>query len=501
MDRRRFLQTAVLAAGALPLAPSLAQAAADPYFEGFRRGLRKHDWLSAYQGVDSDLAAGPLRIEGRLPEGLRGTLFRNGPALFERAGVRYHHLFDGDGMIQAYRFTDRGLTHQGRFVRTRKYLHESERGAFVSPGFGTSGKQAPITSGPDAFNAANTNVVQHAGKLLALWEGGSAIELAPDSLETRGPVAWSAELKGVPFSAHPKIEPDGSLWNIGTFFNMLFLYHVAADGRLVKSERIKVPDLILNHDFVLSERYLINVIPAVRLDLQKIRDGVSFLDAMQFDALAPMRVLVVEKADFKKQRWYELPPGFVFHFGNAWEEGGVLRFDYVRYDDATIMTQDLRALMRGDVERIDPATSHSMRVRLDLATGRASQEAIATDVEFPRVDPRFVAIRNRHLYHVGVPVGRDRMRPSSILRLDLETGALDEYAYDTASVLEEHVMVARPGSSREGDGWLVGCAYDASSRRTSVNVFDALNLAAGPIARAWLPYGLPPGFHGNFQPG
>lgn len=44
------------------------------------------------------------RVEGRLPPALQGTLYRNGPGLFDRGGGRKRMLLDGDGMIQAYQF-------------------------------------------------------------------------------------------------------------------------------------------------------------------------------------------------------------------------------------------------------------------------------------------------------------------------------------------------------------------------------------------------------------
>ena len=45
----------------------------------------------------------PVRIEGRLPDHLRGTLSRNGPALFEHGGRRHRHVFEGDGAVCAVR--------------------------------------------------------------------------------------------------------------------------------------------------------------------------------------------------------------------------------------------------------------------------------------------------------------------------------------------------------------------------------------------------------------
>jgi len=40
-----------------------------------------------------------LRVTGRIPKELRGTLFRNGPGLLEVYGTPLVHPIDGDGMV------------------------------------------------------------------------------------------------------------------------------------------------------------------------------------------------------------------------------------------------------------------------------------------------------------------------------------------------------------------------------------------------------------------
>ncbi len=506
MQRRQFLHGLAAAAGAATIAntlPAWAQNAGDPYFTGFRKGLKQHPWLGAFAGVSADLDAGPIRFEGRLPAGLTGALYRNGPALFERAGVRYQHWFDGDGMVQAYNFADGELSHRGRFVQTRKFKAEAEKGQFIYPGFGSSAKiKVPITSA-DAINPANTSVIPHADRLLALWEGGSAYDLDPKTLETRGVVSWRDDFKGMPFSAHPKVEPDGTMWNFGAFDNHLALYQISAAGKLVKAEVIKVPNLAMNHDFVVSGKHLIFVLPEMRINREKLREGHSFIDSFEFPKGQSMRVLTVEKADFSKQRWYELPPGFVFHYGNAWEDkDGLIRFDFVLSEPgAEVMTGTMRALMRGDVDKVNPGASRSAQVVIDPARGTIRHTLRDEDVEFPRVDPRYVARQNRQLFHTAA-VGGDRgFGLNAVLRYDLETGNTDSFRFPSEYSLEEHVPIPRPGATREGEGWLVGCAFNAKTGKTEVNVFDALRLADGPLATAKLPYAIPLGFHGHFLAG
>ena len=45
-------------------------------------------------------------IEGEVPRELNGSLYRNGPGLFERGGLRKPHLLDGDGLVQRLSFAD-----------------------------------------------------------------------------------------------------------------------------------------------------------------------------------------------------------------------------------------------------------------------------------------------------------------------------------------------------------------------------------------------------------
>jgi all-trans-8'-apo-beta-carotenal 15,15'-oxygenase len=503
MDRRQFLLglgTAAVA-GALPAwAQGALPDGADEYFTDFRRGMKAHPWLGAYAGTATDFDSGPISFQGRLPAGLSGTLYRNGPALFERAGVRYQHWFDGDGMVQAYTLNGGKLSHRGRFVRTKKYIAESEKGAFIYPGFGSTTRIKVPVSSADAINPANTSVIPHGGRLLALWEGGSAHELDLKTLDTRGPVSWREDYKGMPFSAHPKVEPDGTMWNFGAFDNHLALYKISAAGKLEKAEIIKVTNLAMNHDFVVSQRHLIFVLPDMRINRAKLREGHSFVDSFEFPKGQPMRVLTVEKDDFSKQRWYELPPGFVFHFGNAWEEkSGQIRFDCVLSDPgAEVMTNTMRQLMRGDVGNLANGASRSAQVVIDPAAGTIRHTLATEDVEFPRVDPRVVAQRNRQLFHTASLGDGAGFSMNAVLRYDLESGKTDSYRFASEYSLEEHIPVPRPGSTREGEGWLVGCAYNARTGRTELNVFDAMRLAAGPLATAKLPYAIPIGFHGHF---
>jgi len=141
MNRRHFLQSIGIASSALA-APvwadqaGLNNSAKSTKSAALFQANPKLTCLRGYRG--QDVSCDKAWIEGKLPADLRGDFFRNGPGLFERGTQRYHHWFDGDGMVHAWRFTDQGVSHQARFVRTKKFLAEEQAGEFLVPAFGTA---------------------------------------------------------------------------------------------------------------------------------------------------------------------------------------------------------------------------------------------------------------------------------------------------------------------------------------------------------------------------
>jgi len=499
MQRRHFLGASA-AALVTPLAlPSYATGTAWQRPAGFG----DHAALQTMRGLQGqDLACDSASIEGRLPEGLRGTLYRNGPALFERAGQRYQHWFDGDGLVQAWRFDGAGsVSHRGRFVQTQKFKAEQAAGEFLLPAFGTAIAAKRPMRGPDDINVANTSVLPLPDRLLALWEGGSAYALDRDTLATRGPVSWSDELAGMPFSAHPKVEPDGTVWNFGTGMGKMVLYQLSAAGELKRHAVFDMPPCAMVHDFVVTQRYLAFLLPPLTLDMDAVRAGGSFAGSMRWQApgqSSATRVLVIDKADFERRRIFETPAEMVFHFANAWDDGDLLTLDYVRTADAPVGEQRLRNIVHGDF-RSSPSSQPAV-LQLNLRNGQHRSDLGRDALEFPRIDPRVVGQRHRVVFYPAA-LGRDsaqRFGHDSVLRLDRDSGRRDAFTFGPDAVVEEHVFVPKPGSTREGEGWLVGAGYDLRWRASFASVFDAEHLSDGPLAVARLPYAVPHAFHGAF---
>ena len=129
-------------------------------------------------------------VEGAVPTDLRGVLFRNGPGLMERGGVKLDQPFDGDGMVCRFTFRDGSVSFQNRFVRTKGYQEEAVENKWIYRGaFATGNPSGGIFFNPFDFsvkNVANTHVLRWGRRLWALWEGGLPHELDSESLETLG---------------------------------------------------------------------------------------------------------------------------------------------------------------------------------------------------------------------------------------------------------------------------------------------------------------------------
>jgi all-trans-8'-apo-beta-carotenal 15,15'-oxygenase len=142
--------------------------------------------------------------------------------------------------------------------------------------------------------------------------------------------------------------------------------------------------------------------------------------------------------------------------------------------------------------------------RLNLRTGQARLEAPApgSNTEFPRVDPRFVGLPARwQVMPASWTPNRAAAHFEGVQVVDMHSGAVQRFDYGADFMPEEHLVVPRPtstGSTHELDGWLLATAYHLPTRRHCVSCFEARRVADGPVARAWLPYGLPMGFHGSF---
>src|SRR5437762_4120517 len=146
---------------------------ANPYLSGNYAPVRSED----------DFAN--LPITGEIPRELNGTLYRNGPNPQFEPRDPNHHWFFGDGMIHGFHVEDGKVSYRNRYVRTPKWELEHAAGKSLFGTFGNPMTSDPSVAGKDG-GVANTNVIWHAGRLLALEEGHQPFGLDPITLAAHG---------------------------------------------------------------------------------------------------------------------------------------------------------------------------------------------------------------------------------------------------------------------------------------------------------------------------
>ncbi|MDT5356101.1 MAG: hypothetical protein QOJ56_4633 [Mycobacterium sp.] len=466
-------QQSAVASDPVELRPALMTATtvdAQTVFPVFRTGN--------YAPVHDELTAFDLPVEGSIPAELNGWYLRNGPNPRSGAG----HWCVGDGMVHGIRLENgRAAWYRNRWVRTESFEHPI-------PPYNDDGSRNLHSS------IANTHVVRHAGKTLALMEFSLPYEISND-LKTLGVYDFGGKLTDS-MTAHPKICPttgEMHFFGSGNIFEPHVSYHRAdADGRLTISRPIDVPALTLMHDFALTADHV------VFMDLPLLFDlGVAM--TQQFDRDLPYRwddqhqarLGVLRRDDpYGRLRWFNIDPCFVFHIANAYDvtsaSGNSIVLEVLRYPE----------MWRDSSEFGDDAALWRWKINLDTGVVEESQ-LDDRGVEFPRVDDRLAGAAARYSVAVG---------SGALVRYDLQRDTATEHRFGgggshrAPSAPGEAVFAPAVGQSDELAGWYLTYVYDPVTDGSDLVVIDASDFEGDPVARIRLPRRVPHGFHGNWIP-
>jgi carotenoid cleavage oxygenase len=435
--------------------------------------------------VAEETTATELTVTGTIPDHLEGRYVRNGPNPLS-ADPATHHWFLGEGMVHGVRLRDgRAEWYRNRWVRSAEVA-------------GALGE--PVPTGPlrdDRDWAANTHIVAHAGRLLAIVEAGARPqELSPD-LDTLGPCDFDGTLPGG-FTAHPKVDPaTGEMhavaywWGWGEQVQYLV---VGTDGRVRRTVDVATHGSPMMHDFSLTEHHVVLYDLPVRFDMDLAAGGIRL--PYRWDPEYPARLGVMPRdGGAADVRWFEVDPCYVFHPMNAWSDGPG--------DQATIVLDVVRHPRMFDQDRLGPNEGPPSlhRWTVDPASGKVA-EALLDDrpQEFPRIDERLTGRRHRFGYTVGAgdPADDTFAATTTVVRHDMADGRATSRKFDPGDRLSELVFVASGPTAPEEDGVLMGYIFRAGTGASSLILLDAGTLET--VAEIHLPVRVPQGFHGSWIP-
>ena len=443
-------------------------------------------WCGIFRDLPREHGFEPLRVEGRIPAGLEGALYRCGPSRFSIGGEPYRHWFDADGAVTAVRVGDGKAEGAVRTVATRWLRKERQANRQLYRSYAQLGKgwRRWLTL---PKNPANISVLPWNGDVLALWEAGLPIALDPRTLETRGETNLGGRI-GPTFSAHPH-RAQGTLFNFGVHYGPRFsidLYAFDRDVRRIGSVPLPRPTIV--HDFIATERHLVFFCAPVRLRLARLLAGIgSFDENLVWEPEHGTEIVIVPLASPGQPVRFTVPAFFQWHFVNAWDDkDGTIVVDFIPYDD--FETNNWFGRAPYDPPTAPPASRYS-RARLDPRTKRMEVEVLRhSSFEFPAIHPDAATKPHARAWLLSFDT-----LPPALGRFDSSTGEWRPVPLGPHTVPSEPVVVSREGHA---DGWVLSLVYDGDRDASYVAVVDGARPEDGAVARLWFDHFIPFPFHG-----
>ena len=184
----------------------------------------------------------------------------------------------------------------------------------------------------------------------------------------------------------------------------------------------------------------------------------------------------------------------MFHNANAYDlPDGRVVLDVIAYD----------RMFTGDNSAPDEQPRGFERWTIDLEAGTVTRRTIdATPQELPVIDDRRTGLLYRYAYALELPteMTESLVGEAALIKHDLQRGSKTIHAFGPGRTAGEFVFAPRAPDAAEDDGWLMGFVTEADEKSTALEILDAGDIAAAPMARIRLPHRIPPGIHGAWSP-
>lgn len=452
-------------------------------------------------------------IAGALPEGLRGTLLRNGPGV-QHAGRTPVHFLDGYGTVASARFDGGRVVYHARHVDLPLARREQAAGRLLG--------RRPFTNRPGGrlANLGRMQLSTGAAHEVYAW-GGAVVASDADghhcldaqTLATKGPAPLNALGGGLTqVSAMPRFDPhSGHLVAYAMTPGVLgsdSVTFVEFDAQWRERARVKrslgVKGALL-HDTVATENHYV-VVQLGLLDVPRFAlGGMVPLDTVGLPPGAS-RVLAVPRRGEGPVRVMPLPDGWQsFHVANAYEQDGRLVADTTTYRGLLDFDWlNPPGLGRGHRAAVGPQAEVGpflSRHVLDLGSG-AHQVTVHHHAggEAPCIREDRTGRRHRWVYvsaqgsRGDEPVENAYYWYHAVAKLDADSGRTDSL-WDAGPRVYVTAPQFVPRGEAEDDGWLLAWTHDAAQGCGELVVLDATQLARGPVARLALPAPLPAASH------
>jgi len=425
--------------------------------------------------VKEELTVSDLEVKGEVPKEINGLYIRNG--MNPRSGFSDHWFF-GNGMLHGFNFEDGKVSYKNRYVRTPYY----EKDLDIIGSFGD------LSASP-----ANTHIIKHADKFLALEEAHLPWEV-DENLETKGAYDFNGKLKGA-MTAHPRTCPKTGELLFFSYSVMsepyLTYYRVNPAGKLVQIEPIELPRAVMMHDWNVTENHVVFMDLPIISDMNlAVETGSPFGFKPEFGARLGVMPREGSNSDV---RWFDIDPCYVFHPLNSYEEGNKIILHVCRQQEA--MVGGFQDIYGGET-----TVARLWKWTIDLELGSVKEEQIDdAPCDFPRIDDRRIGFKNDYGYFTTLETDVESLTIGRhLLKYDLVNDKRLTHDLGENVTGGEALFVPRTANSSEDDGWVISLAYEAETDRSKLLIINSQDFESAPVAEIYAPQRVPNGAHGSW---
>ncbi|PVD23313.1 hypothetical protein C0Q70_16581 [Pomacea canaliculata] len=327
-------------------------------------------------GADADTKT-PVsaQIIGTIPKWLNGSLYRNGPGIYQIGETCLEHLLDGFSVLHRYIIHDGEVQYQSHVLESEAWTSSGKANRLVVSQFATYASPDPCKSflskvvsflSPlsveDLSDNTAINIVQHGDKLFAMTDMSVMNEVDPQTLLVKNKVELHKLVPVHMVTAHPHFSRDGKMYNLGTSINPSAAYSIfeifpqatlqsepqETQGSVKAQLLVTIPSqwnmhVGYSHSFGMSQNYFIVLEQPMALNILKVvtmnwrREGL----ASCFTKLMGEKMVfrVIQRSDKRPLSIrFETDSTFCFHFVNCFEDhDGQLVVDLCCYDDVDLV--------------------------------------------------------------------------------------------------------------------------------------------------------------------
>ncbi|KAK9077426.1 hypothetical protein SSX86_005763 [Deinandra increscens subsp. villosa] len=451
-----------------------------------------------------------LPVTGKIPDHIQGVYLRNGAnPMFEPTSG--HHLFDGDGMINAVKFENGSVSYACRFTETQRLIQERAIGkpVFPKPIGELHGRWGiaklilfyarglcGLLDHSRGFGVANAGLVYFNNRLLAMSEDDLPYHVRVTSngdLKTVGRYDFDGQMKST-MIAHPKLDPvSGELFALSydvVTKPYLKYFRFSPDGKKSEDVAIDLEKPTIVHDFAITENFV--VIPDHQV-VFRISELITGGSPVVYDNEKVARFGVLNKYDTTDGsgtiKWIEVRGCFCFHLWNAWE---------VPESEEVVVIGSCMTPADSIFNESDKGLKIVLsEIRLNLKTGASTRRAILSpkndvNLEAGMVNKNLLGRRTKYAY---LAVAEPWPKVSGFAKVDLSTGETSRFEYGDSKYGGEPLFL--PCSEDEEDGGhILAFVHDESTGESVLQIVNVKTMELEATVR--MPARVPYGFHGTF---